>query len=159
VDLIVATARHGEAELTRDVARELLAAARGVPDLAGVLVLTMRARALLAANRPGAAEAAVEVCFLNPLHGPAQPERVLHDGDQVPMCRGCATGRTRQDTLPGLESQVAYFQEDPELSVWARTGYGAKGDDLEVEIIVSLPELFGAGGEAEEEPVNSADRG
>ncbi|WP_329520425.1 hypothetical protein [Spirillospora sp. NBC_01491] len=125
-------------------AGKTLDAARGVPDLAGVLVLIDQGRDALASAR-SLAEGGGEVppsplCFFDPLHGdgpvkvdwrPVGTRRRL----RVRTCRACAkavrakeTPEILKDTRDGRE--VPYFEADPEHSVWAETGYGQLRDDL-----------------------------
>jgi hypothetical protein len=101
-------------------------------DLVGVLVLVDHARDDLAraaaldagrtpANRPA-------LCFFDPLHGRASRNAAWRDGLRVPACTACAeavkSGRA-PDAL--RDGDRPYFEAD---TVWARTGYGAFGDDL-----------------------------
>ncbi|MEV5830896.1 hypothetical protein AB0L25_35550 [Spirillospora sp. NPDC052242] len=125
-------------------AGKVLDAARGVPDLAGVLVLVDQGRDALASARSlasGGPEIPPEpLCFFNPLHGdaaerltwrPPGTRRSLH----VRACRECA--RAAKDRISPKylldergDRPVPYFEADPETSVWAATGYGQLRDDL-----------------------------
>ena len=125
-------------------AGKTLDSARGVPDLAGVLVLVDQGRDALASAQAvakGRPEIhAMPLCFFNPLHGdattkldwrPIGSRRRLH----VRTCRACAR-TTRQKQTPDVlldrrdGRDVPYYEADPSGSVWAETGYGQLRDDL-----------------------------
>ncbi|WP_141586005.1 hypothetical protein [Actinomadura sp. WMMA1423] len=125
-------------------AGKTLDAARGVPDLAGVLVLLDQGHDALASaqavakGRPEIPP--VPLCFFNPLHGDATSEldwrplgsrRRLH----VRTCRPCARAAREKrppevltDRRDGRE--VPYYEADPSQSIWAETGYGQLREDL-----------------------------
>ncbi|QKG19614.1 hypothetical protein [Actinomadura verrucosospora] len=125
-------------------ATKTLDGARGVPDLAGVLVLLDQGRDALASAR-ALADGKPELppsplCFFNPLHGdgpaeidwrPLGSRRRLH----VHACRTCARAARDRETPDMLMDRrdgrdVPYFEADPARSVWAETGYGQLRDDL-----------------------------
>ncbi|CND97865.1 Uncharacterised protein [Mycobacterium tuberculosis] len=125
-------------------AGKTLDGARGIPDLAGVLVLLDQGRDALASAR-AVASGGPEIppsplCFFNPLHGDAATEvdwrpigsrRRLH----VHACRDCARAARAKETPDILMDRrdgrdVPYFEVDPTESVWAETGYGQLRDDL-----------------------------
>ena len=125
-------------------AGKTLDAARGVPDLAGVLVLVDQGRDALASARSvakgGPEIPAMPLCFFNPLHGdattgidwrPLGRRRRL----RVRTCRECARAvrdKRTPDVLMDARSgrDVPYYEADPAQSVWAETGYGQLRDDL-----------------------------
>lgn len=118
--------------------------ARGVPDLAGVLVLLDQGRdALASAQAVAAGKPEIPpspLCFFNPLHGdaatridwrPIGSRRRL----RVHACRDCARAARAKETPDILMDRrdgrdVPYFEADPSQSVWAETGYGHLRDDL-----------------------------
>ena len=118
--------------------------ARGIPDLAGVLVLLDQGRDALASARAVAAGRPEippsPLCFFNPLHGdaaaridwrPIGSRRRL----RVHACRDCARAARAKETPDILMDrrdgrEVPYFEADPAQSVWAETGYGQLRDDL-----------------------------
>ncbi|TDC88014.1 hypothetical protein [Actinomadura sp. 7K507] len=125
-------------------AGKTLDAARGVPDLAGVLVLVDQGRDALASAQ-AAAKGEPEIppiplCFFNPLHGdattkldwrPIGSRKRLH----VRTCRDCArTARQKQTPDVLLDHRdgrdVPYYEADPTESIWAETGYGQLREDL-----------------------------
>lgn len=79
-------------------------------------------------------------CFTNPTHGEGRTRAPVGGGLEVPVCEQCAS-RIRKGretgtllTSPGGASRrwgrsrpVPYYEVD---SVWARTGFGALGDEL-----------------------------
>ncbi|MFA1537524.1 hypothetical protein [Actinomadura monticuli] len=125
-------------------ASKTLDRARGVPDLAGVLVLLDQGHDALASARAVAAgEPEIPpspLCFFNPLHGdaatriewrPIGSRRRL----RVHACRDCARAARAKETPDILMDRrdgrdVPYFEADPSESVWAETGYGHLRDDL-----------------------------
>ncbi|WP_119726796.1 hypothetical protein [Thermomonospora amylolytica] len=125
-------------------AGKVLDSARGVPDLAGVLVLVDQGRDALASAK-SLADQGKEIppgplCFFNPLHGDAVTAidwRPLGRRDRLRIrtCREC-TKAVRDHRTPDVlvdragGRAVPYFEADPERSVWARTGYGQLRDDL-----------------------------
>jgi hypothetical protein len=125
-------------------AAKTLDAARGVPDLAGVLVLLDQGRdALASARAVGAGRPEVApspLCFFNPLHGdgPVQLDwRPLGSRRRLSVraCRACARAARDRETPDMLMDardgrDVPYFEADPSRSVWAETGYGQLRDDL-----------------------------
>ncbi|WP_371527842.1 hypothetical protein OG302_18820 [Streptomyces sp. NBC_01283] len=108
----------------------VLDAARGLPDLAGVLALVTSGRDALEGT-----VSPLPLCFFNPLHGRAELRirwRPLGRRDQlhVAACEACvAAVRTRRapevltDDLDGRT--VPYFEVPADRSVWAATGYGS----------------------------------
>lgn len=145
---------QGDAQVARaldayEAAGKALDAARGIPDLAGVLVLTHTGTNAIAAARAlqsGQPEPpAHPLCFFNPLHGEGRRDirwRALGSRQtlDVSVCAECAdaTGRHR---LPEVlkdtdgDREIPYYEADPDRSVWAATGYGQFGDDLARRII------------------------
>ncbi|SNR85055.1 hypothetical protein [Actinomadura mexicana] len=125
-------------------AGKTLDAARGVPDLAGVLVLLDQGRDALASaqavakGRPEIPP--VPLCFFNPLHGDATSEldwRPLGSRRRLSVrtCRPCARAARDKRTPEVLTDrrdgrEVPYYEADPSRSVWAETGYGQLRDDL-----------------------------
>ena len=125
-------------------AGKTLDAARGVPDLAGVLVLLDQGRDALASAQAvakGKPEIPpVPLCFFNPLHGDATGEldwRPLGSRRRLSVrtCRPCARAARDKRTPEVLTDrrdgrEVPYYEADPSRSVWAETGYGQLRDDL-----------------------------
>ncbi|XRQ15685.1 hypothetical protein ACN3XK_33840 [Actinomadura welshii] len=125
-------------------AAKTLDAARGVPDLAGVLVLVDQGRDALASAQAvarGKAEIpAMPLCFFNPLHGDATTKldwRPIGSRKRlrVRTCRACARaarGKETPDVLTDTRDgrPVPYYEADPSQSVWAETGYGQLREDL-----------------------------
>ncbi|GAA4392512.1 hypothetical protein GCM10023088_70730 [Actinomadura verrucosospora] len=125
-------------------AGKTLDAARGVPDLAGVLVLLDQGRDALASAQAvakGRSEIPpVPLCFFNPLHGDATSEldwRPVGSRRRLSVrtCRACARA-ARDKRAPEVLTdrrdgrEVPYYEADPSGSVWAETGYGQLRDDL-----------------------------
>ncbi|NDU71058.1 hypothetical protein GWI34_00245 [Actinomadura sp. DSM 109109] len=125
-------------------AGKTLDAARGVPDLAGVLVLLDQGRDALASAQAvakgGAEIPPVPLCFFNPLHGDAASEidwRPVGSRKRLSVrtCRPCARA-ARDKRAPEVLTdrrdgrEVPYYEADPASSVWAETGYGQLRDDL-----------------------------
>ncbi|TDB96857.1 hypothetical protein [Actinomadura sp. 7K534] len=125
-------------------AGKTLDAARGIPDLAGVLVLVDQGRDALASAQ-AVAKGKPEIppmplCFFNPLHGDATTKldwRPLGSRERlrVQACPTCAratrakrTPEVLMDTRDGRP--VPYYEADPKKSVWAETGYGQLREDL-----------------------------
>ncbi|MCW2916752.1 MAG: hypothetical protein JWN52_4820 [Actinomycetia bacterium] len=122
-------------------AGKVLDAARGIPDLAGVLVLVDQGLDALAAARSatdGHAEPRPSpLCFFNPLHGNAVPGTIswrligTRRRLRIAACRACTTAIKDKETPETLmDGDVPYFEADPENSIWAETGYGQFRDDL-----------------------------
>ena len=121
-----------------EAAAHILDSATGIPDLAGVLVLTQAGRCAAAAAQAGQdPPEPVQLCFFNPLHGTA-PGRApwrARGGPQVlevAACRACANAvmqRKFPDVLRSDDGKPYYEQPG---SVWAATGYGqfSSTDDL-----------------------------
>lgn len=78
-------------------------------------------------------------CFTNPTHGEGTTQAAVGGGLEVPVCAACAS-RIRKGSAPdtlltvpdrarrwGRSRPVPYYEVD---SVWARTGFGALGDEL-----------------------------
>ncbi|MFB4309907.1 hypothetical protein [Actinomadura sp. GTD37] len=123
--------------------------ARGIPDLAGVLVLLDQGRDALASAQAVAAGGPEippsPLCFFNPLHGdaatriewrPIGSRRRL----RVHACRDCARASHAKETPDILMDRrdgrdVPYFEVDPSQSVWAETGYGQLRGDLVQRIL------------------------
>lgn len=152
-DVRVSGERTGEL-MTRaldayQAAGKTLDRARGVPDLAGVLVLVDQGRDALASARAVAAGKPEippsPLCFFNPLHGdagsridwrPIGSRRRL----RVHACRDCARAARAKETPDILMDRrdgrdVPYFEADPSKSVWAETGYGHLREDLVPRIL------------------------
>ncbi|TDC70903.1 hypothetical protein E1200_03985 [Actinomadura sp. GC306] len=125
-------------------AGKTLDAARGIPDLAGVLVLVDQGRDALAsaeAVAKGKAEIPpMPLCFFNPLHGDATTKldwRPVGSRKRlrIKTCRTCAR-TTREKRTPDVLMDtrdgrpVPYYEADPAQSVWAETGYGQLREDL-----------------------------
>ncbi|WP_258314692.1 hypothetical protein [Streptomyces sp. Act143] len=118
-------------------ASKVLDAARGLPDLAGVLALVTEGRDALTDT-----VSALPLCFFNPLHGRATRRTTWRplgrrDRAQVATCAAC-TGALRHHRAPEVLTdtttdghQVPYFEVPAERSVWAATGYGSllRGED------------------------------
>ncbi|MFD0903936.1 hypothetical protein [Actinomadura sediminis] len=118
--------------------------ARGIPDLAGVLVLVDQGRdalasaGSLAAGGPGIPPE--PLCFFNPLHGDAAVRLTWRPPGtrrslRVRACRDCARAAKDRGTPRYLlddrgDRPVPYFEAAPETSVWAATGYGQLRSDL-----------------------------
>ncbi|WP_396455088.1 hypothetical protein [Actinomadura sp.] len=125
-------------------AGKTLDAARGVPDLAGVLVLLDRGRDALASAqsvaRGGPEIPHSPLCFFNPLHGDAASKiewRPIGSRRRlrVHACRDCTRAARAKETPDILMDRrdgrdVPYFEADPTRSVWAETGYGQLREDL-----------------------------
>lgn len=144
----------GDAQVTRaldayEAAGKALDHAAGIPDLAGVLVLTHQGQNAIAAARAlqaGQPEPpARPLCFFNPLHG--EGRRQIHwralgsrQSLDVSACAECADATARH-RLPEVladrdgDREIPYYEADPDRSVWAATGYGQFGDDLARRII------------------------
>ncbi|MFF2350898.1 hypothetical protein ACFVVL_14065 [Kitasatospora sp. NPDC058115] len=112
-----------------DAAGRVLDAARGVPDLVGVLALAAEGRAALAAGPR------LPLCFFDPRHGAAvrrttwrpvgRRERV-----DVAVCEDCARAlrARRAPRVLAVRDQgrtVPYFEVPADRSLWAATGYGS----------------------------------
>jgi hypothetical protein len=112
-----------------DAAGRVLDAARGLPDLAGVLALVAEGRSALA-PAPG-----LPLCFFDPRHGTAvqrttwrplgRRERV-----DVAVCEDCdrALHARRSPQVLAVRDRgrtVPYFEVPAERSLWAATGYGS----------------------------------
>ncbi|MFD0344429.1 hypothetical protein ACFVH0_38150 [Streptomyces sp. NPDC127117] len=112
-----------------DAAGRVLDAARGLPDLVGVLALAAEGRSALA-PAPG-----LPLCFFDPRHGTAvrrttwrplgRRERV-----DVAVCEDCgqALRARRSPQVLAVRDRgrtVPYFEVPAERSLWAATGYGS----------------------------------
>ncbi|MFJ1886295.1 hypothetical protein [Streptomyces sp. NPDC088137] len=112
-----------------DAAGRVLDAARGLPDLVGVLALVAEGRSALV-PAPG-----LPLCFFDPRHGTAvrrntwrplgRRERV-----DVAVCEDCAQAlRARRSpqvlAVRDRGRTVPYFEVPAERSLWAATGYGS----------------------------------
>ncbi|MFC7304481.1 hypothetical protein ACFQVC_09685 [Streptomyces monticola] len=117
-----------------DAANTVLAGARGVADLAGVLALVAEGRdALSGADAAGPGH---PLCFFNPLHGRAVRRlrwRPLGRRRQLDVA-GCAecVAAVRARRAPEVLTdrtdegrEVPYFEVPADRSVWAATGYGS----------------------------------
>ncbi|GAA4103982.1 hypothetical protein [Actinomadura miaoliensis] len=125
-------------------AGKVLDAARGLPDLAGVLVLVDRGLDALASAQSladgGRETPGSPLCFFNPLHGDSAVTvnwRPLGSRERlrVKACHDCAKAvrarRTPQMLLDRVDGRaVPYYEVDADDSLWARTGYGQLRDDL-----------------------------
>jgi hypothetical protein len=147
-DVPVSGERTGEL-MTRaldayQAAGKVLDRSRGIPDLAGVLVLVDQGRDALASAR-ALASGEPEIppsplCFFNPLHGDAGPRidwRPIGSRRRlrVHACRDCARAARAKNTPDILMDRrdgrdVPYFEVDPTQSLWAETGYGHLREDL-----------------------------
>lgn len=112
-------------------AGKVLDGARGIPDLAGVLVLVAQGRDALDGHPE-----ALPLCFFDPLHGRAVRRatwRALGSRDSldVAVCRDCAQAlraRRAPEVLTDRTSdgrRIPYFERPADRSVWAATGYGS----------------------------------
>ncbi|ROO82989.1 hypothetical protein EDD29_0477 [Actinocorallia herbida] len=120
-------------------AGKVLDAAKGVPDLAGVLVLVdigSDAIAAVRARRKGGREIPPSpLCFYNPLHGDATAQVTWRrigsrDSIRVRACQACAKAvrdhRSPESLLDTSgDRPLPYYAAD---SLWSRTGYGQFGD-------------------------------
>ncbi|GAB2876740.1 hypothetical protein GCM10027074_51010 [Streptomyces deserti] len=108
----------------------VLDAARGIPDLAGVLALTAEGHDALT---PGES---LPLCFFNPLHGRATTRTTWRplgrrDHLHVAACAQCTESvrlRRAPEVLTDRTADgrtVPYFELPAERSVWAATGYGS----------------------------------
>ncbi|MER7708153.1 hypothetical protein ABTX81_35345 [Kitasatospora sp. NPDC097605] len=137
-----ATPGLGRALDAYDAAGRVLDAARGIPDLAGVLALAAEGRSALAA------EPRLPLCFFDPRHGSAvrrttwrplgRRERV-----DVAVCEDCAQAlrARRAPQVLAVRDQgrtVPYFELPADRSLWAATGYGSllsgPGDTLAARV-------------------------
>lgn len=138
---------EAEADLTRaldayDAAAQVLDSATGIPDLAGVLVLTHLGRCAASAAQARQTgqptPPATVLCFFNPLHGEGTRQirwraRGEHQALEVQTCDACADAvaqRRFPDVLTDTSGRldVPYYEAS---SVWAATGYGQfSADDL-----------------------------
>jgi hypothetical protein len=123
-------------------AGKVVDAARGVPDLAGVLVLVDRGRdALASADALSAGRREIPpspLCFFNPLHGDSTVTTGWRPVGQrstlrVRTCAACAKAVRAHRTPEVLAARVdgrpvPYFEVEGD--VWAETGYGQLRDDL-----------------------------
>ncbi|MFB7847980.1 MULTISPECIES: hypothetical protein [unclassified Streptomyces] len=124
-----ATPGLGRALDAYDAAGRVLDAARGLPDLAGVLALVAEGRSALA-PAPG-----LPLCFFDPRHGTAvrrttwrplgRRERV-----DVAVCEDCdrALRARRSPQVLAVRDRgrtVPYFEVPAARSLWAATGYGS----------------------------------
>ncbi|WP_405870248.1 hypothetical protein [Streptomyces sp. NBC_00005] len=113
----------------------VLDAARGVPDLAGVLALVAEGEDALSGAAP------LPLCFFNPLHGRSTTRTTRttwrplgrRDRLRVATCPECATALADRrapdvltDTAPDGRT-VPYFEIPAQRSVWAATGFGSYG--------------------------------
>nr|WP_243275018.1 hypothetical protein [Streptomyces albus] len=112
-----------------DAAGRVLDAARGVPDLAGVLALLHEGRGALRRGEE------LPLCFFHPLHGPAAGRvrwRPLgrRESLDVAACGGCRSAVSAHRAPEVLTQRhegrdLPYFEVPPEHSLWAETGYGS----------------------------------
>jgi len=109
----------------------VLDAARGIPDLAGVLALVAEGRDALV----GRADA-LPLCFFHPLHGRAVRRLAWRplgrrDALDVAACAACAAAVAEHRSPEVLTDSAAdgrrvpYFELPARESVWAATGYGS----------------------------------
>ncbi|MEV7780874.1 hypothetical protein [Kitasatospora sp. NPDC088351] len=112
-----------------DAAGRVLDAARGLPDLVGVLALTAEGRSALA-PAPG-----LPLCFFDPRHGTAVRRTTWRplgrrERADVAVCEDCgqALRARRSPQVLAVRDQgrtVPYFEVPAERSLWAATGYGS----------------------------------
>ncbi|MFF3735385.1 hypothetical protein ACFYXM_35245 [Streptomyces sp. NPDC002476] len=112
-----------------DAAGRVLDAARGLPDLAGVLALVAEGRSALD-PAPG-----LPLCFFDPRHGTAVRRTTWRplgrrERADVAVCEDCGQDlRTRRaPQVLAVRDQgrtVPYFEVPAERSLWAATGYGS----------------------------------
>jgi hypothetical protein len=140
---------EGDADLTRaldayDAAGHALDSADGIPDLAGVLVLTQMGRCAVAAAQScqagEPAPPALPLCFFNPLHGTAPREvrwpalggrETVKETLTVYACDACADAiaqRRPLDVLTTTRGKVEMRWYEDASSIWAATGYGQFSD-------------------------------
>lgn len=129
----------GQALDAYQAAGKVLDDAKGIPDLAGVLVLIDRGRDALASararERGGEEPPPSPLCFYNPLHGDAVTEVTwrrlgTRDAIKVRACQECAKAVRDHRTPDALldtsgERPVPYYAGS---SLWSSTGYGQFGD-------------------------------
>lgn len=142
-----------EADLTRALdaytaAGQVLDSASGIPDLAGVLVLTHMGRcaaeAALARQSGRPAPPLSLLCFFNPLHGEGTRQTRWraqggHQALDVDACDACADAIAQRkfpsvlaDTSTGKD--VPYYEAP---TTWAATGYGQFSTDLIQRILTT----------------------
>lgn len=142
-----------EADLTRALdaytaAGQVLDRASGIPDLAGVLVLTHMGRcaaeAALARQSGRPAPPLSLLCFFNPLHGEGTRQTRWraqggHQALDVDACDACADAIAQRkfpsvlaDTSTGKD--VPYYEAP---TTWAATGYGQFSTDLIERILTT----------------------
>ncbi|MFI9627300.1 hypothetical protein [Streptomyces sp. NPDC052042] len=112
-----------------DAAGRVLDAARGLPDLVGVLALAAEGRSALA-PAPG-----LPLCFFDPRHGTAVRRTTWRplgrrERADVAVCEDCgqALRARRPPQVLAVRDQgrtVPYFEVPAERSLWAATGYGS----------------------------------
>ena len=147
---------QADADLNRaldayDAAAQTLDGAAGIPDLAGVLVLThlgrCAARAARARQSGQPVPPASWLCFFNPLHG-AGEQRVrwrARGGQQaldVHACGACADD-IAQRRFPSVLTGKSGSQDVPYYetgSIWAATGYGQFSGDLAQRVLAMAPD-------------------
>jgi len=149
---------EGDEDLARaldayDAAGQTLDRAAGVPDLAGVLVLTQIGRCAAAAAQARQAgqpaPPAPVLCFFNPLHGPAaETARWRARGEpaalQVRVCGACAAALAQRKFPDVLTSARGIPWYEDAGTVWAATGYGQfSTDGLLQQILASAPQPGG----------------
>ncbi|MGY3676852.1 hypothetical protein [Streptomyces sp. TE33382] len=112
-----------------DAAGRVLDAARGLPDLVGVLALVAEGRAALdpASGLP--------LCFFDPRHGTAVRRTIWRplgrrERADVAVCEDCgqALRARRAPQVLAVRDQgrtIPYFEVPAERSLWAATGYGS----------------------------------
>ncbi|WNI19783.1 hypothetical protein RLT57_22135 [Streptomyces sp. ITFR-21] len=112
-------------------AGKVLDGARGIPDLAGVLVLVAEGRDALDGNT-----GALPLCFFDPLHGRAVHRTAWRplgrrEALDVAVCRDCERSLRAHRAPEVLTDRTAdgrlvpYFELPARESVWAATGYGS----------------------------------
>ncbi|GAA1714383.1 hypothetical protein GCM10009745_73340 [Kribbella yunnanensis] len=128
---------HQQAALdARQAAEKVLDSSEDLVDVVGAMVLLDKARreydaaVAVAADRP--IDAVPELCAFNPLHGRSSGRKtqVKSDGATLtlPLCADCRRALERgqaPSSLPGADGP--YWHGD---DLWARTFFGAIGDDL-----------------------------
>jgi hypothetical protein len=142
-----------EADLTRALdaytaAGQVLDSASGLPDLAGVLVLTHMGRCAaetaLARQSGRPAPPPSWLCFFNPLHGQGTRQTRWraqggHQALDVHACAACADAlaqRTFPSVLPDTSTgpEIPYYEAP---TTWAATGYGQFSTDLIQRILTT----------------------
>jgi hypothetical protein len=128
---------HQQAALdARQAAEKVLDSFEDLVDVVGAMVLLDKARreydaaVAVAADRP--VDVVPDLCAFNPLHGRSsgQPTQVKSDGATLtlPLCAACRRALKRGEAPASLPGADGPYWHDKDL--WARTFFGAVGDDL-----------------------------